>query len=531
MIERLVENWLDNVNERGYEAAFCQALSARGYRIVHRSSHGPMEQGKDVIAIAQTGEVCAYQLKTGNIDQRLWREITGEVVDLVESAILHPNIRPEVRFKPYLVTNGQITDAVRLDIFAKNAAWRARDREPLQLILKDELFEWFVTLQGRFLPTTPVDFQRFLSLYLAEKRDLLDKAAFCEFLESFLPIDEEVKRSEIRRVFAATAVIANYILSGFQLAKNHLAVAEGWMIVIAYLLRIAESFKAYRRLWEPSLELCISAMDAALEDLAEEALASKHFIQGDPSVDLRLVPLRTTMVLGWLAGFSMYKRLNGCVHSREFDMYAKILDNFNPHQLDFWGETASPCFLAMALLVWSYGREGRACRMAASIVRTISEANKHGQAVGLPDAYLQPQELVEAFVKGETPFGYRQSFTGRSQSIQTFIEFIARRQRKRILEQQWYGICDIDPAEFVPTNPVDIYRWRCKKGDSQTRKWSRPQEWSALLDIAEQKQTPALLLCSAYPELLPLFFLVFPHRMPPHLSRFLDHKVMDCVLD
>src|SRR5438132_9061452 len=28
------------VNERGYEAAFCQALSARGYRIVHRSSHG-----------------------------------------------------------------------------------------------------------------------------------------------------------------------------------------------------------------------------------------------------------------------------------------------------------------------------------------------------------------------------------------------------------------------------------------------------------------------------------------------------------
>lgn len=140
---------MDNVNERGYEAAFCQALAARGYRIVHPSSHGPREQGKDVIAIAQDREVCVYQLKTGNIDQRLWRDITGEINDLVESAILHPNIDPGVRFKPYLVANGQISDAVRLDIFAKNQSWRARDREPLQLILKDELFKWFVDLQGR----------------------------------------------------------------------------------------------------------------------------------------------------------------------------------------------------------------------------------------------------------------------------------------------------------------------------------------------------------------------------------------------
>jgi hypothetical protein len=522
---------LDNVNERGYEAAFCQALSAQGYQIVHRSSHGPMEQGKDVIAIARTGEVCAYQLKTGNIDQRFWREITGEVVDLVESAILHPNIGTETKFKPYLVANGQITDAVRLDIFAKNEAWRARNREPLQLILKDELFKWFVDLQGRFLPTTPVDFQRFLGLYLAEKRDLLDKAAFCGFLESFLPLDEDVKRSEIRRIFAATAVIANYILSGFQLANNHLAVAEGWIIVIAYLLRIAESFKGYRKLWGPSLDLCLSAMDVALEDLVKEALANEHLVQGDPSVDLRFVPVRTTMVFGWLAGFSIYRRIKRCKHVKDFEVYGKVLDRFTPQGLVFWGETAAPCFLSMALLVWCYGREGRACRMAASIIKTISDANAHRESLGLPDAYFQPQELIDAFVKRETPFGYGQSFTGRSQSIQTFIEFIARRQRKKILEQQWYGISDIDPAEFVPTNPTDMYRWRCKKGDSQTRKWPRPQEWSALLDIAEQKETPPLLLCTVYPELLPLFFLVFPHRMPPYLSRFLDYKVMDCVVD
>ena len=263
MIERLIENWLDNVNERGYEAAFCQALAARGYRIVHRSSHGPMEQGKDVIAVSWDGEICAYQLKTGNLDQRLWREITGEVIDLVESAILHPNIDPNQRFKPYLVANGEITDAVRLDIVAKNLSWRTRGREPLELVLKHDLLKWFVDLQGRFLPTTPVDFQRFLTLYLAEKRDFLDKQAFCEFLESFLPIDIETPRAEIRRIFSATAVIANYILSGYQSVRNHLAVVEGWTIVIIYLLRIAESFKSYRKMWKPPLRLCIDAMEEA----------------------------------------------------------------------------------------------------------------------------------------------------------------------------------------------------------------------------------------------------------------------------
>jgi len=295
----------------------------------------------------------------------------------------------------------------------------------------------------------------------------------------------------------------------------------------AYLLRIAEHFKGYRRLWEPSLELCVSAMDSALEDLTTEALASRYFMQGDPSVDLRFVPMRTTITLGWLAGFSIYRRLKGNIHPKDFEMYGKVLDHFTPHGLDFWGEGGAPCLFLMALFVWCYGVEGRACRITASAIRTISQANRTREAVGLPDAYFQPKDLIDAFVRGESPFGYGQSFTGRSQSIGTFIEFIARRSRKKLLQQQWYGISDIDLAEFVPTNPADIYRWRCRKGDSQTRKWARPQEWDKVLETAEQKSTPPLLLCSGYPELLSLFFLVFPHRMTPHLSRHLDYAVME----
>lgn len=530
MIERLIENWLDNANERGgYEEAFCQALAARGYQIVHRSSHGQLEQGKDVIAISQNGEICAYQLKAGNLNQHRWRGISGEINDLVESAILHPNIHPGSRFKPYLVSNGEITDPVRMDIIAKNLAWVARDREPLQLILRGDLLKWFVDLQGRFLPTTPVDFQRFLTLYLADKRDFLDKSAFCEFLESFLPIDASTPRAEIRRIFSATAVLANYILSGHRSAGNHLAVAEGWTIVIVYLLRLAEPFRAYRRIWEPALRLCISAMEDALQLLADEALSNKHLIEGDPSIDLPFIPTRRTIVLGRLAGLAIYRRIVGKQHPQEFELFGRVLDDFDPRQLHFWGEGASPCFLSMALIVWCYGLEGRACRMAGSVIKTISQGNSRGEPAGLADAYFEPQDLFQAQAAGEIPFGYRQSFVGRSQSIRTFIEFVTRRGRKRLLEQLWYEISDVDPTEFVPTSAADAYRWRCRKGDSQARKWPRPQSWAALLQQSTQRSTPPLLLCTHFPELLIPFFLTFPHRMTPELSRFLDIRIMDLV--
>ena len=354
--------------------------------------------------------------------------------------------------------------------------------------------------------------------------------AFCEFLESFLPIDAELPRAEIRRIFSATAVIANYILSGYQSVQNHLAVIEGWTIVIAYLLRLAEPFKTYRKIWEPPLRLCMEAMEDGFQLLAGESLSSRHMVEGDPSIDLPFIATRKTIVLGRLAAFAVYRRLAGKKHPSDFDFLGKILEGFDTRQLQFWGEGASPCFFAMMLLVWCYGREGQACKMAASVLRTICELNGRSQAVGLPDAYFEPQDLLKAQAAGESPFGYHQSFVGRSQSLQTFVEFLARRGRKRMLEQGWYEISGIDPAEFTPTNAADIYRWRCKKGNSQTRKWPRPQNWTGLLTQAEEKATPPLLFCTNFPEFLVPFFLTFPHRMTPRLTRFVDLRIMDSAL-
>lgn len=83
MIERLIENWLDNTNERGYEIAFCQALTAEGHTILKRPAHGPTEHGKDIASKDADGHYHCYQLKTGTLSKSTWRAIRDEVVELV----------------------------------------------------------------------------------------------------------------------------------------------------------------------------------------------------------------------------------------------------------------------------------------------------------------------------------------------------------------------------------------------------------------------------------------------------------------
>ncbi len=106
MIERVLENWLDNVNERGYETAFCQALIAQGHTIIRRPAHGPTEHGKDIVSRDQKKAIHAYQLKTGDLTKSSWRQIRDEVVELVEVPIQEPGISGASKFTPHLVTNG-----------------------------------------------------------------------------------------------------------------------------------------------------------------------------------------------------------------------------------------------------------------------------------------------------------------------------------------------------------------------------------------------------------------------------------------
>ena len=115
MIERLVENWLDNVGERGFETPFAQLLTLERHRVLQGPVHHPFEHGKDIITIAPDGAACAFQLKGPNL-KRLddFEAIHGQLLALVSTAISHAGIgTPRRPDRAYLVTNGVLTPPVR----------------------------------------------------------------------------------------------------------------------------------------------------------------------------------------------------------------------------------------------------------------------------------------------------------------------------------------------------------------------------------------------------------------------------------
>src|SRR6266545_783937 len=66
--EKLVEHWLTNVNELGYQIPFCEALLAHGYTILHVSRHG---KTKCSVANISCTNASALRLKAVSMDQ--WR--------------------------------------------------------------------------------------------------------------------------------------------------------------------------------------------------------------------------------------------------------------------------------------------------------------------------------------------------------------------------------------------------------------------------------------------------------------------------
>src|SRR6266511_5200721 len=109
MKSKIVENWLTKVNELTFTIPFAQLLLSKGQRVIHISSQGPMEQGKDIIAVDDSGTIHCYQLKSGKINSRVWADIKAEIDQLVELPPRHPSLNERVdNWEAYLVTNGSI---------------------------------------------------------------------------------------------------------------------------------------------------------------------------------------------------------------------------------------------------------------------------------------------------------------------------------------------------------------------------------------------------------------------------------------
>lgn len=221
MEERLIENWLDSVNERDYQFPFCQILIAKGHRIIHSTRHSSIEYGKDILTIGPDGYPCAYQLK-GNPGGRLtlnqYRDIEPQLYELVNYAISHPSVPHSKPHRSYLVTNGQIEEEVIGAINLTNEGL-VRDGFPnrkLEVIQRGDLLKDFHDLGLSLWPSELTKVTLLLELIVSDGRDFLLKEKLHSLLIDILKLEEgnQIKHTaeKVRRRITSAALLIPVVL-------------------------------------------------------------------------------------------------------------------------------------------------------------------------------------------------------------------------------------------------------------------------------------------------------------------------------
>lgn len=512
MIERLIENWLVNANERGFEVPFCQLLMAEGHRVIHLNSHSPTEQGKDIISIDNRGRLCAFQLKGGNIDMNGWRrEVKPEVEALVENIVEHPAVKSGFAI-PYLVTNGRLTEPVVAQVTNLNRSNQQRKLKPLNVIVGTDLLARLVACHGRFLPREPEDFEAFLRLFLANGKDMLPKARFARFLESQLDPEHVKKKTDVVRALASTVILATYALSAYQRAENHFALFEGWVLVAAHIARLAELKNSPARSWEPSFDLAKGAAHLAMVNLADEALSGRELVEGNIMMDGG-PPYRGRLTI--LIGASAALALS----SRRSEWNGAYMDKLNAlisrHHRDMllWGESAVPFFLSFALWQEQCGRSAEAERVVQMLVEAITTLNHPRLGSGLPNPYYGANRCIAAMCATASNPMRRDSPLGSSYTLGALVEYLVRRLRKQALKLLWQGVTFIHLSEMEYAKPQDYYLWRTYEGQLRQRYVERPQPWDTLVAQAQAdsgRSLPPTL--REKPDFALMFMLAYPHR-------------------
>lgn len=513
---------MTSVNERQYQLPFCQVLAAEGETILHVSTHGPFEKGKDIITRTARGEIRAYQLKAGSISLNGWRGIQGEIANLVELAIEFPGKDPITDFVPYLVTNGELTDPVLEQIRVANVTWPRRGvRKQLRVVQKGELFDRFKASHGAYLPYELVDFRTFLELILRDGSEPADKEKAAQLIEHVLPHEPAHENVlNITRAAASIVLLAAYITGPSALASNHWCVFEYWVLAGAYVLYLAEKANKAEAAWRTSFELCEIAAEHALSALAEECSQRDHLVQGAPLVDGYTYRARVTILVGLLSAWDLSLRIRR--RPRDKPHFVQAFLNTRLKEASMWGESAVPYLFAAALEAEQNCRPHMAEGVAIELTREISALNgPSATGRGLPSPYYSPEGALR-LNNGLDPLNLEQ-FVGFSYSIASLIDFLARRWRRQALASLWFGVTRTSFLAYVPANPAEWFRWESTDGVLDGRLPGEPQSWESLRTSAETTsvaQLPRTLV--ERPAFALWFVLVYPHRFTPATAKLIE---------
>jgi hypothetical protein len=488
------------------------------------------ENGKDIIAVDENNIPCGFQLMTGNITASKWRSYHGEVVELIELPIVHPNIDVTKQHRPVLVTNGKISDDVRLKITDLNRGNESRKLPPLEIIAQEQLLKMFVDAQGSFLPNEPDELRDFLKLYTSNGEENIEERQFANFILGNLDImKSKSSKNCLARQIATTLLLVKYALSPYERKDNYISLVKGWTIFLAHVYLAAEKHGLQAKHWKTSIDLGMREILYNLESFRDEVKKLNNvFLQGDNMGDGGVVyQTRTTLTVAWLAAFELINKWSDAEYGFDEDVLKIVEENY-PSRLFLWGESAVVCFLALGLL-FSYRNDDEARdRVYHAVLNNVVLMNNSRNGKGLANPYYSPDSILAAIHQmpdSEIDFA---SFVGTSYSLKTLVECLARSNRRELLDSSWYMISYTFQCEFVPQNAWQTLLWENENGSEIMKSYALPQSWHELMHDSKSDPLNVPDIIRHNKPFVLLFLLTYPHRLRSDLFKLLDKP---CSMD
>lgn len=517
MKSKVVENWLTKVNEITFTIPFSQLLLSKGQKVVHISSQGPMEQGKDVIAVDSDGTVHCYQLKCGNINERVWREIKGEIDQLVELPPKHPSLDSEVEdWACYLVTNGGIPNSASRSIQDYGEAKAKAGHRPLQTVCGTELVADFVKFYDEFLPIDVVDLQRFLEIYNQVGDLELDVERFKLFFEAHFRACQQKSRQKKVEAIRASLVLCSYLLTYKYERANHVDVIKGYTLLLASIYEFVEAQELPERLWIDTEKLVYEGIDLEFRQLIDELIEHPNdFLETRYGFLSEVVAykVRCSELLGLLACYEITCALTD---SKIFkvDALNEITSRLSNHKV-LLGECFTPFFLSRVCALHLNGRDEEALiellRLFIATLGMHTDQNK-----GMPNPYYGPLQVINWSLGRFS--GIDETFHRMSYSLWSITLLMAAYGLREPLNETWPILSRVAMQEIVPIDKKGYLAWRDASATHHANFPDMTQSWAKLVELVGEDHSSSLPTALRNREYFwPLFMCVMPHRLNPKI--------------
>jgi hypothetical protein len=528
MNERLVEDWLAKANERSYQTPFAQSLLAEGNEIL-RVAHSAHEHGKDIISIDANKKVHAFQLKDGNLDLKALEANFGQITALVETPVEHPALKGQPKHQPWLVISGEMSIPAEDRIRAHNVSWKRRGFTPLRTLNGKQLLKQFAKMASNFWPQMPEDSRRLFNLYLAEGAGCLDRDNLAKLFDGLSGSGKRVPKAEAARRLASINLFASYAMSPFYGAKNHWALIQGWTITAAHIAWSAENSGLPFASWRPTLRIAVEEALNSLSALCEESLEQNALGPGVGFEIDELTRSRYTICAGAMAIKVLTDRFRGNIWKREDVVRYKLEQLLKNGRICIWGESAIPFLLAISWALDQMGGDYPSELILYLIISTIATQNGSYKSAKLAEPYDCADDanlkLLSRELKGHTAMELRATA---SYTLEPVVLLFARRLWRNTLAGIWSSITKVDIVRLVPDSPMDLlaWSWGNTRGSNQSREFSTPQSWAALLSEARRNEDDTIpKALKTELDFALLFLLCFPHRLTTGFAKHLDDKV------